>query len=146
MRCAGVAYQQFLIALNTDQECLEQARAVFVQHFDIMLSQQTDLVASQLNKGVESEAEFLRDCLFLQQKIQHFAVQFEQFYIQVFKQFKVQYSSLITKDSKMAFDYWLQMFDSEYLEFLRQESVCREYAEILGDITKLARKSTGQVG
>ena len=142
MRCAGVAYQQFLIALNTDQQCLEQARTVFVQHFDIMLSQQSNLLASQLGK----EAELLRDCLALQQKIQSFSKRFEHFYVHVFEQFKAQHTFLISKDSKMAFDSWLQMFDSEYLEFLRQESVCREYAEILGDISQLTQKSTGQVG
>lgn len=142
MRCAGVAYQQFLIALSTDQESLEQARTVFVQHFDLMLSQQSNIVASQLGK----EAEFLQDCIALQQKIQRFYSRFERFYIRVFKQFREQHSHLISKDSKMAFDSWLQMFDSEYLEFLRQESVCREYAEILGDITLLAHKPTAQVG
>ena len=142
MRCAGVAYQQFLIALSTDQESLEQARTVFVQHFDLMLSQQSNIVASQLGK----EAEFLQDCIALQQKIQRFYSRFERFYIRVFKQFREQHSHLISKDSKMAFDSWLQMFDSEYLEFLRQESVCREYAEILGDITQLAHKPTAQVG
>lgn len=136
MRCAGVAYQYFLIALDTDQDKLDQARVVFEQHFGTMVSVLKG--GSAVDSG--SSGDFLKNSLDLQLRIQEFYRQFECFYIAAFRQFKEQHSVLISKDSRMAFNEWLQMFDTEYLKFIRQDSVCREYADILVAITQLSQK------
>lgn len=136
MRYAGVAYQQFLIAINTDQDCLNQARSVFEQHFYILVSQHRKILDSLSIPN----PEFLEDSVLLQTKIVNFTKQFECFYVDVFEQFKAQHSGLIDKDSKMAFKCWLQMFDTEYLAYIRQDSVCREYADILLATTQLAQQ------
>ena len=143
MRCAGVAYQHFLIAIKTDQDCIDQARVVFEQHFDVMVLQLRSIAGAASDENVD----LLNIRLDLHARIQAFSDQFECFYLGAFKQFKQQNLALIDKDSKMAFNNWLEMFDSEYLKFLRQESVCREYAEILVDITQLAQQlqTTDQV-
>ena len=136
MRCAGVAYQYFLIAVNTEQDCIDQAREVFVQHFDFMASQ----LRSIEDLPSDKDSELLKNSLELQVRIQKFSSEFECFYFGAFKQFKEQHAVLIAKDLMMAFNKWLQMFDNEYLKFIRQGNVCREYAGILVAVTQLSQQ------
>lgn len=137
MRFVSVAYQYFLVAVNSDQECLKQVRLVFDQQFESITSQLSHIVELQS----DNKAELLKSSLEFQKKAHGFYSQFERMYLSVFEQFKQQQSVLISSDPVQAFRQWTQMFDSEYLQFLHQESICREYAELVAFAAKLGQQS-----
>jgi len=134
MRFASVAYQYFLIALQTDEDCIDQARSVFSQQFEWILSQVSDIEAHVPERGqavVQKSHE-------IQIRICDFAEQFERFYLSTFKTFKQQQTMLIENDPMQAFSQWTQMFDNEYLFFIRQEHVCKNYAWIMNALGELS--------
>lgn len=139
IRFAGVAYQHFLTAVTIDYDDLEFPGVIFGHCFENLMSQVRAIESS----GLEKNADHFRDIVDLQRKIQNFSEQFGRFYINAFKQFKQQQSELINTDPKMAFKQWTYTFDTQYLHFVQQRSVCREYAKILS-VTSRLMASVGQ--
>ena len=135
MRYAGVAYQQFLLSLAADEAMIEQGQQLFDQHYQwLELTTEKIQQEKQINIGVSEKQ--LKDFL---ETLQTFQNEFMQFYQLLFMQFKQQQSALIASNPKQAFSQWIALFDTQYLQYVRQESVCRHYARILQQSSELNR-------
>lgn len=135
MRYAGVAYQQFLLSLATDAAMIEQGQQLFDQYYQwLELTTEKIQQEKQINIGVSKKQ--LKDFLEILQTFQN---EFMEFYQRLFTQFKQQQSALIAENPKRAFSQWIVLFDTQYLQYMRQESVCRHYVEILKQSSELNR-------
>ena len=135
MRHAGVAYQQFMLSLAIDDAVIEQGQQLFDQHYHWL-----ELVKEKNQSEEQTSTElFDKTGEALLESLQTFYTEFMQFHQGIFSQFKQQHAVLIADNPRQAFSHWITLFDAQYLEFVRQESVCRQYADLLKQTTELNR-------
>ena len=133
MRYAGVAYQQFMLSLTADDAAIEQGQQLFDQHYHWL-----ELVKEKNQSEEQTSTElFDKKGEALLESLQTFYTEFMQFYQGIFSQFKQQHAVLIADNPMQAFSRWITLFDAQYLQFVRQESVCRQYADLLMHTTEL---------
>ncbi|PID46182.1 MAG: hypothetical protein CSB47_05600 [Proteobacteria bacterium] len=132
MRFAGVAYQQFLLAVTINDNDLSHTYQLADQYVNTLFAELMTAVQT-----TEESSSVLKNSIELQKKIREFSKGFECFCLDTFQHFKQHQAALIVDDPAAAFDQWTRVFDTQYLKYMQQDQVCRDYANILSSTARL---------